>query len=722
MTAERQALSKIESLLNQYPKGLTTSAIARHLNGNRNSTAKYLEVLVSSGVAERKQVGASRVYTLAKRISLKSLMNHTSEYIIIIDSRLKIIDVNDSFLRFFDVRRESLEGKYLDEVPVGLLRSFHSRDILCNPAREVVTELDSVVGGETCYFRVKCLPTGFEDKETGYTILIHNISEQKIYEKQLIQSEAKYRAMIEAQTDLICRRKPDGTILFVNTAFLQFFKKKASEVEGSKFYPLDPQLGTKKEPAESDLNILPFHKDDYEQCVLLDNGDIRWLQWKNTLLTDPGGTITEIQSVGRDVTGQRKREREILLKRCSIESSENALVIFDAVGRIVYANRSFLTLFGCRNDAEVVGGALEKFIPQSGPANNINQSARILQQTGKVDAVCKGKKADNTEMDLEFHAILIKNNLHFPLEAIALLRERTGALTACSTPGSDEVKKQVPRLSGVLLLDPPGRIVSANHEFLTLSGYEDEAQVLGRPLIALLSTEPESPEALHNPAANPHNRKTGFVCGHILHRDGFCVPARISSRHIHDPGGIHLCSEVVTDVAGAMPPAAMNEMADIIPMPVFVVDLKRRVLWWNRAMESFTGVRKEDVIGTSRYRQAFYPYYGVEPLLIELVDQPFDKIHQIYPAVKKFGDTIILERYFPDSKTAEGRYLYEKASLLYDPLGNTVGYMGGVMDITDWKRSQEFMNRMKDEMEASLHPRILNLQEMIGKVIPPGVP
>jgi PAS domain S-box-containing protein len=169
-----------------------------------------------------------------------------------------------------------------------------------------------------------------------------------------------------------------------------------------------------------------------------------------------------------------------------------------------------------------------------------------------------------------------------------------------------------------------------------------------------------------------------------------------------------------------MPPAATKEMEDIIPMPVFVVDRERRVVWWNNAMESFTGVRKEAVIGTSGYRQAFYPYYGVEPLLIDLVDQPLDKIHQVYPAVIKYGDTIILERYIPDSKTAEGRYLYEKASLLYDPLGNTVGYMGGVLDITDWKRSQEFMNHMKDEMEASLHPRILHLEKMIGNVTLPG--
>jgi PAS domain S-box-containing protein len=316
MTTDRQVLSKIESLLRQHTKGLTTSAITRHLNGNRNSTAKYLEVLLASGIAERKDVGASRVYTLSKRISMKSLMNYTSEYILVLDSQSKIITINESLLRFFDVRRESLEGKYLDEVPVEMLRSFQGRDTLCNPAKEVVTELNSVIAGHMCYFRARCIPTRFEDNDTGFTILIDDISEQKRYEQQLIQSEAKYRAMIEAQTDLICRRRPDGTITFVNNEFLRFFKKTAREVEGSSFCPLDLQLKAERDSSDISFRILPFYKDIYEQCVLLDHGEIRWLQWKNTSLTDPTGTITEIQSVGRDITVQRQREREILLKRC----------------------------------------------------------------------------------------------------------------------------------------------------------------------------------------------------------------------------------------------------------------------------------------------------------------------------------------------------------------------------------------------------------------------
>lgn len=720
MTADRQVLSKIESLLRQHPKGLTTSAITRNLKGNRNSTAKYLEVLIASGSAERKDVGASKVYTLSKRISLQSLMNYTSEYIIVLDSQSKIITINESLLRFFDVRRESLEGKYLEEVPVELLRSFHGRDTLCNPAREVVSELNSVIKGHVCYFRARCLPTRFEDNDSGYTLLIDDISEQKRYEQQLIQSEAKYRAVIEAQTDLICRRRPDGSITFVNNEFLHFFKKTAGELEGSSFCPPDLQLKAERDSPDISFRILPFYKDIYEQCVLLENGETRLLQWKNTSLTDPTGTITEIQSVGRDITVQRQREREILIKRCSIESSDYAIVMFDIVGRIVYANRSFLTMFRCQDNLDIIGKSLEQFVPQSGPGNNINQVSQTLMQTGKVDALVRGKRADETDIDLEFHGTLIKNDLNFPLHTIVLLIDRTGTCPPGCFSDRDVPQKPAFHPNGVLLVDLSGHIVSVNQEFITIAGYDDETQVLGKPVRDLVGTGPENPDMLNNLAGNHDKGKTGFVHGHILHRDRSSVPARISVRHIRDTGGIPLCSEVVAEPAGSQPPVNVDTLIDLLPVPLFVIDRQKNVIVWNRAMEAFTGVRRDEIIGTFGYRQAFYPYYGVEPLLIDLVGQPLDKIRQIYPDVKKYGDTIILERYLPDSKKAEGMYLYEKASLLYDPGGNTVGYMGGITDITDWQRSQEFMNRMKNDIEASLQPRILHLQEMIGNVTMPG--
>jgi len=50
------------------------------------------------------------------------------------------------------------------------------------------------------------------------------------------ESEKRYSAVIEDQTDLICRFKPDGTIVFVNYAYCRFHEKTAHRTDRDKFF------------------------------------------------------------------------------------------------------------------------------------------------------------------------------------------------------------------------------------------------------------------------------------------------------------------------------------------------------------------------------------------------------------------------------------------------------------------------------------------------------
>ena len=64
MDLDKEKMQKIRNLLKSHPKGLSISEISSRLNMNRNSVAKYLELLSISGKVEMQEFGSSKVYYL----------------------------------------------------------------------------------------------------------------------------------------------------------------------------------------------------------------------------------------------------------------------------------------------------------------------------------------------------------------------------------------------------------------------------------------------------------------------------------------------------------------------------------------------------------------------------------------------------------------------------------------------------------------------------------
>lgn len=126
-------------------------------------------------------------------------------------------------------------------------------------------------------------------------------------------SEARYRAVVEDQTELICRFLPDATLTFVNQAYCRYFGLKEHELLGKTFLSFlpeeDRELSTKKYSCLSREN--PFSQ--YEHRVMDANGEIAWQEWTDRGIFDNDGNLIEIQSIGRDIT-RRKLAEEALAK------------------------------------------------------------------------------------------------------------------------------------------------------------------------------------------------------------------------------------------------------------------------------------------------------------------------------------------------------------------------------------------------------------------------
>ena len=138
--------------------------------------------------------------------------------------------------------------------------------------------------------------------------------------RMLEASEQRYRNIVEDQTEFISRFLPDGTHIFVNEAYCRYFNKTRDELIGKKFIP--------PVPAE-DQNLVREHfaslTKDYPTAIvthriLLADGQVRWQRWSDRAIFDENGTVTEYQSVGRDVTEQKHAEEALRASEASLAS------------------------------------------------------------------------------------------------------------------------------------------------------------------------------------------------------------------------------------------------------------------------------------------------------------------------------------------------------------------------------------------------------------------
>ncbi|HET6521465.1 MAG TPA: EAL domain-containing protein [Geminicoccaceae bacterium] len=139
--------------------------------------------------------------------------------------------------------------------------------------------------------------------------------------RSLRASEARYRAVVEDQTEFICRFRPDGTLTFVNGAYGRYFGTSPERLVGTNWLELLPP--EEREPVRRRFAALMPESATatYEHPVIRSGGggEIRWQQWRDRAIFDPAGRLVEYQSVGRDITERREAEEAVRRARDELE-------------------------------------------------------------------------------------------------------------------------------------------------------------------------------------------------------------------------------------------------------------------------------------------------------------------------------------------------------------------------------------------------------------------
>lgn len=123
------------------------------------------------------------------------------------------------------------------------------------------------------------------------------------------------------------------------------------------------------------------------------------------------------------------------------------------------------------------------------------------------------------------------------------------------------------------------------------------------------------------------------------------------------------------------------QMIDFLPDPTFAVNREGRVIIWNYAMESLSGIKAADMLGKGDYEYSLVFWGERRPILIDLAMDWNEEIEKLYPFVRREGDTLITEA-FATHLPGGGAHLWGRATPLYDSKGNLIGAIETVRDIT----------------------------------------
>jgi PAS domain S-box-containing protein len=154
--------------------------------------------------------------------------------------------------------------------------------------------------------------------------LQNEIEGRRMVEEDLCKNGLYYRAIVEDQTELICRFLPDGTITFANDACHRFFGLLHEGLIGYSFLSLVPI--EERSRLEDEIRSLSHKRNlrTFEHRVQSAKG-LRWVQWTTRAIFDKAGHIIEFQSVGRDINERKiaEEERDLLLEQIELRRKES---------------------------------------------------------------------------------------------------------------------------------------------------------------------------------------------------------------------------------------------------------------------------------------------------------------------------------------------------------------------------------------------------------------
>ena len=319
-------------------------------------------------------------------------------------------------------------------------------------------------------------------------ITMRDVTAREALHNALIESEEKYRQLVETTNSIILKWDKDFKITFLNEYGLKFFGFTKDEIFSN------PMVGTiiphSEEYSGRNLALLmeqiftnPEYYANNTNENIRKNGERVWIQWNNTAIKNEKGETISMFSIGTDVTQNKRmqmelKESEEKYRQLFAAESDAIFMINADTGQIIDANPAATNIYGYSHTEML---AMKNTDISAEP----DKTTEATKKNQTLVPLRMHKKKDGTIFPVELSAGFTSiNNTRIQIVTSRDITERINTEKAL-TESENKYRTLIDKATDGILIAQDGVFKFVNQAFCEMMEYT-EAELLNKSFIEVV--------------------------------------------------------------------------------------------------------------------------------------------------------------------------------------------------------------------------------------------